>query len=632
MGGGLMQLVAYGAQDVYLTGNPQITFFKVVYRRYTNFAIETVELSLNGTADFGKRVTVTITRNGDLVTRMYLRIELNPVILNNYPTDDVLRNQYLFAWVREIGNFIINNIQFEIGGSQIDKHWGHWLSTWHDLTKDVNTDRAYNALVGNVADLTALRSPDSQGNFTRPYILFVPLIFWCNTNSGLALPLIALQYHEVRLWIEFNPFASLICFSNNVTPNRIGNGIGVFGDASLLVDYIYIDTEERRRFAQVGHEYLINQLQYTGAESVNNNPLRIRLGFNHPTKEFIWSIHSGDYITGNSPFLTYSDTDDWTLALVYAAENIIAGSVTVGETVAGPTSDSSPEVNISSSIYDQWNTVNPVSTNTRNKAKFTVFTYQPGQGIDDSQPPSYYSKLLYAQVNPGADTSNVNFKFRRDVFLNPQNLSYNLGDYIKKFSVIVYYQSVNVDGTGKIGTLTYQVKPWEQDITVRDVSVPVANWVDNRYSSKSSPNSYSDMDIWAILPTVTGILINNKYNPVESGVIQLNGHDRFDAREGAYFNLIETYNYHSSTPNPGVNVYSFALHPEQHQPSGTCNLSRIDNTTLVLKLFTDVPFPDPSRNPPPLSIIGPSTELLIYDTNYNVLRIMSGMGGLAYSN
>jgi len=140
------------------------------------------------------------------------------------------------------------------------------------------------------------------------------------------------------------------------------------------------------------------------------------------------------------------------------------------------------------------------------------------------------------------------------------------------------------------------------------------------------------MDVWAILPTVSGLLINNRYNPVETGVIQLNGMDRFDVREGAYFHLIQTYDYHSSTPQPGVNVYSFALHPEQHQPSGTCNLSRIDNTTIVLKLFTDIPFPDPSRNPPPLSIVGPSSELFIYDTNYNVLRIMSGMGGLAYSN
>ena len=152
MGGGLMQLVAYGAQDVYLTGNPQITFFKVVYRRYTNFAIETVELTLNGTADFGKRVTVTITRNGDLVTKMYLRVELASVSMNNVPQSEVERNKFLFAWVRQVGNFLIDNIQFEIGGSQIDKHWGHWMSVWNDLTKNVNTQPAYNALVGKFND------------------------------------------------------------------------------------------------------------------------------------------------------------------------------------------------------------------------------------------------------------------------------------------------------------------------------------------------------------------------------------------------------------------------------------------------------------------------------------------------
>jgi hypothetical protein len=635
MGGGLMQLVAYGAQDVYLTGNPQITFFKVVYRRYTNFAIETVELTLNGTADFGKRVTVTITRNGDLVTKMYLRVELAQVTMNNVPQSELERRKYLFAWVREVGNFLIDNIQFEIGGSQIDKHWGHWMSTWHDLTKDVNTEPAYNALVGNVDELTLLRSPDAQGNFTQNYILFVPLVFWCNTNTGLALPLIALQYHEVRLWIEINPFQELICYSNNLSLSRLGNGIGVMADMSLLVDYVYIDTEERRRFAQVGHEYLINQLQFTGVESVNNNPLRVKLGFNHPTKELIWDIKSGDYISGNSPFLCYSNSDDWTLALQYAANNVISGSVTVGDTSAipVPTPNASPEVNISSVLYDNWNTVNPVNTNTTNSSKYSVFTYVAGQGVDDSQPPSVYAKQLYTQANgPSADVTNVNFKFRRDVLTNPQKPSYNLGDYVTKFVVLVYYNVISADGTGKVGTLTYSVKAVEQDITVRDVSVPVASWTDNRYSASSGQNGYSDMDIWAILPTVTGLLINNKYNPVKTGLIQLNGHDRFDTREGAYFNLIETYNYHSSTPANGVNVYSFALHPEQHQPSGTCNLSRIDNTTLILHLWTDTPYADPSRNPPPLSVVGPSTECYIYDTNYNVLRIMSGMGGLAYSN
>jgi hypothetical protein len=627
MGGGLMQLVAYGAQDVYLTGNPQITFFKVVYRRYTNFACETVELAFNGTADFGKRASVLITRNGDLVSRMYLRIELGRVSLNNVPSDAVERNAYLFAWIRELGNFIIDYIEFDIGGSQIDKHYGHWMSTWHELTRDINTDPAYKALVGDIDELTALRAPDSQGYFTQDYTLYTPFIFWCNTNSGLALPLIALQYHEVRLWIQFEDFRNLIIYSNNVTLGKLGNGNGIITDASLLVDYVYIDTEERRRFAQVGHEYLINQLQFTGVEAVTSNPLRVKLNFNHPTKEFIWNIKSGDYVSQNSPFLCYANSDDWSNALDYAALNIISGSVTVG--VADTTSDT--VVNISSSNYDAWNVVNSVGTNTKKQNAFTVFTFQAGQGVDDSNTPSFYAQQLYDQTNPST-TDVANFLFRKNVFTNPSNASYNLGDYIKKFAIVLFYAVINSDGTGSPGTLTYQVKPWEQDITTRDVSCPVASWTDNRFSSQNSSNGYSSMDIWALLPTVSGMLVNNKYNTVSSGLIQLNGHDRFDRREGAYFNLIQTYNYHSSTPAAGTNVYSFALHPEQHQPSGTCNLSRIDNTTIVLDLNTEIPFSDPSRNPPALSVVGANSEFYIYDTNYNVLRIMSGMGGTAYSN
>ena len=634
MSGGLMQLVAYGAQDVYLTANPEITFFKVVYRRYTNFAIETYELNMTGAADFGKRVTCVIQRNGDLVTKMYLRIVLSSVVMtSDVPASESERNKYLFAWVRQLGNFIVDYIQFDIGSSQIDKIYGHWMSVWHDLTKNVNTDPAYNAMVGDVDELTVLRSPDSSGVFTKEYTLYVPLIFWCNTNTGLALPLIALQYHEVKLWIQFKEFRSLICYTNNLSNTSLNrNGVGVMSEVTLLTDYIFCDTEERRRFAQVGHEYLINQLQFTGEQPVTQNPLRITLNFNHPSKEFIWDIKSGDYISGSSPFLCYSNTDDWLAALDYAATSLISGSVTVGVTPTTTTSPASPEVNISSSAYDNWNTVNPIETNTRNLRQFSVFSFQAGQGIDDvTNAPSYYANQLYLQANP-TSTATGSFLFRRDVFLNPEKLEYNLGSYVTKFAIIVFYTAIDATGSGVPGTLSYQVKAVEHSITVRDVSVPVVRWQDNRYSAANTQNGFSDMDVWAYLPTVNGMLINNKYNPVDTGLIQLNGHDRFDTRDGSFFHLIQTYQYHSSTPQDGVNVYSFALHPEQHQPSGTCNLSRIDTTVLVLKLFTEAPFTDPDRYPPKLSIVGPSSQAFVYDTNYNVLRIMSGMGGLAYSN
>lgn len=646
MSGGLMQLVAYGAQDVYLTGNPEITFFKVVYRRYTNFAIETVNLTFNGNADFAKECNVLITRNGDLVTRMYLRIQLSRLLMTGVSgLSDAERAQYYFAYVRELGNYIIDWIRFEIGGTQIDKHWGHWMSTWHDLTKDVNNNPAYRALVGDVDELTQLRSPDAQGYLTQDYILFVPLIFWCNTNTGLALPLIALQYHEVRLWFQFQAFERLIVNSNNLPLSRLSSGNGVFNNASLLVDYVYIDTEERRRFAQIGHEYLINQLQFTGTQAVTQNPLRVTLTYNHPSKEFIWRIVSGAYFSRNSPFLCYSnrsadeEVSGWDDALTYAAANILRGEVTVGEGV-GVTDSKAPIFNLTSASYNDWNTINVITTNTRNTNKYAVFSFVAGAGIDDvNNTPADYAAILYDQANGAGASTRLNnapaFLFRRDVFLNPLSLSYNLGDYVQKFQIVIFYSKIDpTTNAGVDGYLQYQVVPVEHTIQIRDVSVPVADWVDNRFTTLENNTSGigAPMDIWAALPNVSGLLINNKYNPVASGVIQLNGQDRFQPREGAYFNLIETYNYHHSTPSNGVNVFSFALHPEQHQPSGTCNLSRIDNTVLDIALYRDSPYADPSRTPPPLSIVSSTSQCFIYCTNYNVLRIMSGMGGLAYSN
>ena len=630
MSGGLMQLVAYGAQDTYLTGNPEITFFKVVYRRHTNFAIETVNLTFNGNADFGKEANVLITRNGDLVTRMFLRVQLNRLLMNQLTGVSALdREAYLFAYVREVGNFLIDSIRFEIGGTQIDKQWGHWMSTWHDLTKDVNNNNAYRALVGDVDELTALRSPDSTGYLTQDYILFVPLMFWCNTNTGLALPLIALQYHEVRLWFQFNVFERLIVHSNNVNLARLNNGVGVFNNGSLLVDYVYIDTEERRRFAQIGHEYLITQLQFTGSQAVTQNPLRVTLQFNHPSKEFIWRIVSGAYWSKNSPFLCYSNRDaslesnGWEKALRYAANNVLAGEVGVGD---DDDANDDTIVDITSENYNAWNQPHVVTSNTRNASKYTVFTYVPGAGVDDQE----VNPLDMARLLHGDEKGT--FLFRRNVLTNPDRPEYNLGDYITRFNIVIFYTQVDADGNGIAASLTYQLRPVDSDITVRDVSVPVADWVDNRFTTVSGNGLGSPMDIWACLQTVSGLLINNQYNPVVEAVIQLNGQDRFQPREGAYFNLIQTYNYHTSTPANGVNVFSFALHPEQHQPSGTANLSRIDSTVLSMGLYREIPYADPSRTPPPLSIVGNTSQAFIYCTNYNVLRIMSGMGGLAYSN
>jgi Large eukaryotic DNA virus major capsid protein/Major capsid protein N-terminus len=569
MAGGLMQLVAYGAQDVYLTGNAQITFFKVVYRRHTNFSMECIELSLNGTPDFGRRSTVTITRNGDLITKMYLLVTLNQVI----PSANLGAK---FGWVRKLGNALIDYIEVEIGGSKIDKQYGVWLNIWYELARDAGKqERGYAKLVGDVPELTSYNS-----DIKPEYKMFVPLKFWFNRHVGLALPLIALQYHEVRLNFEFNNVAQLIV-ANDAFKANDANSLSL-KDVQLLVDYIYLDSEERRRFAQVGHEYLIEQLQFTGTESVNSQTGKYKLDFNHPTKELIWAVTNGNYTSGQK-FVCYTNAEDWTSTLEECAEKILRESIAL----------LSVEENVPSSDGDQC----------------TV--------LDGEQKPECGEWEEFCPEMAGCTTNGKiyvrNESKTKALWVSTSTLqigSYNLTDKI--WADILVCEDATTVADVKV-TITYT------DLTVRDISFPVSQMTDTRARS-DDPCVYE--------PTNYGVLIDGTGNPVAYGLIQLNGHDRFDRREGSYFNYVQPYQHHTNTPSDGINVYSFALYPEQHQPSGTANLSRIDNTQLNL-WFADPTF---ISGLPTLNIFNPDNKLYIFDVNYNILRVMSGMGGLAYSN
>jgi len=261
MGGGLLQLVAYGAQDVYLTGNPQITFFKAVYRRHTNFSIEAIEQTFNGQPSYGSRVTCQISRNGDLINRIYLQLRLTGTA--NY--------------CKYFGLRIINYVEIEIGGQRIDRHYAHWLYVWNELTLPVSKRDGYNDMVGAYGGTVGT-------NINKT--LYVPIEFWFCRNVGLALPLIALQYHEVKININFESEVNCREDKNATT--------AIPFSASLWVDYIFLDTDERRRFAQLSHEYLIEQLQFTGEEAVVSTNIKSKLNFNHPCKELVWFVTNSD--------------------------------------------------------------------------------------------------------------------------------------------------------------------------------------------------------------------------------------------------------------------------------------------------------------------------------------------------
>ena len=417
MAGGLMQLVAYGAQDVYLTGNPEVTFYQAKYKRHTNFAMENIEQTVNGTAANSGRVSVTVARNGDLVGDMYLELESDIATTATAEAGDC-------NWVAERA---ISSVELSIGGQRIDKHYQRW---WR-LYSELYLDEAKKATWGKMTTAT-------DGN-----TVYLPLIFFFNRNPGLYLPLIALQYHEVRL--DFDLASDFDTFLNK----------SVF---KVWANYVYLDTEERRRFAQKGHEYLIEQVQHTGVDTVDpNSTKQVRLSYNHPVKELVWSF-----------------------------------------------------------------------SNTSAKSSLWNFT----------------KNNLVTEVILESDSTAI---AASNAFISPSSVGTPL---------------VKV-GTGG-GTVAF------------------------------TEEAAGQLDTFKLV---------------------LNGQDRFKEQKGKYFNQVQPYVHHSGCPLPGVYSYSFALKPEEHQPTGTCNFSRIDNAQVAVKMKP-----------------GSATSMHMFATNYNVLRIQSGMGGLAFSN
>ena len=524
MGGALMQLVAYGAQDVFLTGTPEITFWKVSYRRHTNFALESIEQTFQGQADFGRRVTCTISRNGDLAYRTYLQVTL--------PEINQSMGSAVFArWLDFIGEQLIAQVEVEIGGQRIDRQYGDWMHIWNQMTMSSEQQRGYFKMIGNTTQLTYITDPTfaavsgpcaasggpsqvcAPRNALPETTLYIPLLFWFCRNPGLALPLIALQYHEVKINLDIRPIGECLWAVKSLSGSGAVSVTAAYQQslvaASLYVDYVFLDTDERRKMAQNPHEYLIEQLQFTGDESVGSSSNKIKLNFNHPVKELIWVVQPDSNVD-------YCSSLD-------------AGGLLYKTLGAQP------------------------------------FNYTDAV---DALPNAIHAfgGLL--------ETSGA------DAFINASGL----------------FQMAGAENVAATGT------NW-----------PAAGLTATQGSSVSDAGSFVlaetalDMHCWG-------------ENPVVTAKLQLNGQDRFSEREGSYFDVVQPYQHHTRAPDTGINVYSFALRPEEHQPSGSCNFSRIDNAVLQLVLSSP-------------TVSGTATaKVRVYAVNYNVLRVMSGMAGVAYSN
>jgi len=220
MGLGLLLLASVGKENLYLSAQPEITFFKIAYKRYTNYSIEPTPQYFKTTPNFGRRCTVNISKNADLLGQTYLYVEL-PDIINSTPTNPILQNIKKMAWANKIGISLINFIELEIGGVTVERHYADWLNIWQELTNRKGNNKGYSKMIGNTDDLT------NYTNGKVNNILYVPLSFWFCLDYGLALPLLSLFNNDIKIHVDFNDIKN--CY--NQTPDHY---INILEDFSLF--------------------------------------------------------------------------------------------------------------------------------------------------------------------------------------------------------------------------------------------------------------------------------------------------------------------------------------------------------------------------------------------------------------
>lgn len=441
MGGGYIQLVALGAQDMYITGNPQISFFKAVYRRHTNFSIECIQIQHAGNiSEEGGILDFKVSRHADLLYKTYLEID--------FPEQSDIQSTGYINYTNSTANALIKQIDMEIGNKLIDRHYG----LWYDIRNEIYEKQFYEHYLTN-KQVNANTEIADYSQTTLPQLkVYLPFHFWFCNNPGLALPLIALQYHDVDFKVTYRALKHLIVGAGTISQNSVNvtnlNELSLTPPSiKLWANYIYLDTEERKRFAQSSHEYMIEQIQLKKTNFSNNIPLQ----FNHSIKELFWVVQNTTVIT---------ETTD-------------------------PT-----KIDFSNNI--------PTDT--------------------------HFGEHGNDYLNYFCDDSNASF--RSYLYLDTQY------DHFGKCKLVV------------------------------------------------------------------------------------NGIDRFDPQPAVYFRSILPFNHNHRIPDKYIYMYSFAIKPEDYQPSGSFNFSKVDSASLQ---FLD-------------GEVNSNYKISIFALNYNVLRIMSGMGGILFSN
>ena len=507
MTGGMLQLVAQGNENLYLTFNPQITFFKNVYKRHTNFSFESVKQNFNSKPDFNKKITCTIGKNADLLHKIFLLVTIPKINLPKQSLDLPELNKC--AWVQNLGWHLIKSVEIEIGGYVIDRHYGDWLYIWSILSNDKNNNRSLDRMIGNVPELTEFSSNKDE------YLLHIPLSFWFCKNPGLSLPIVALEFSDVKINVEFASINDVLILSPSHYID-IENNFVHFKPGDIL-------------FQQIGNKK--NLIKFFYFENRDDN------------------IHRLYYNKINSnPILSYS------------------------------------------------------SSNVNLKAKYKIYSLDGTYNVDPKQD---VNEIIH--INKQGNFEKINSLTLKDAYLLVDYIFLDVDERIKYIKssheylidVLIYDNDRTI--TNNFAKLNFGYsQPCKEFIFRAQMDYLVNNNVLQKSNYCLDYNQQSE-------------IINNVQ-------IIMNGIERVSSRKSSYFNNIQSYQHHSNKAINGLYLYSFSIFPENSsQPSGSCNLSKMDEIVINLGVDKEINYLNPAK-------------FRLYGLCMNVLRIIDGQGGLAFSN
>lgn len=502
---GLLELVAHGIQDIYLIGNPQITFFKVVYKRHTNFSMESFQLSYDAKPQWGNKTTFSISRYADLIhtlifeadlPQLYAKTSSDPTWNGGASPTDFDKGRGNISWVNNTGHALVSYYDITIGKNLIDRQYSEWMEIWTQLSQSESKKRGLDFMLNRNDNLIV-----NPG----PLTTYIPLQFWFCRNIGLALPLVALQYHDVQIEVNFRKFSEMITFGSNNYYSVTSDGSNILQIYKLYSSTPLLDNSSRAKIIVFpdGKEYFINPVATIGGIGQTG-------------------------LTG-APFL------------VNMVQNV-------------------PNIYSNVTVYIKPNGVIDTSYNTNILETRLYCDYIYLDTIEQKEFATAKHRYLIEQLQ---------FSGSQSITKNTATMKLKLG-----------------------------------------FNLPIKElfWV-NQLDAVFNTN-----DLYNFSNTLDPVVPQN--NIIASAQIYINGIERFSVRNGNYFRLIQPYQKHTRSPNGFIYVYSFSVKPEEHQPSGCSNFSKLDTKELFLNIVPNMG----------------SQQLRVYGLNYNILRIYSGMGGVAFSS